>query len=300
MARGKEIYGNHSLLMTPFKENGEVDEASAKRLIEFLIKKGVHGILALGTTGENFTLSHDETKAFMKFVVNTVQGRVPVGLGISSSSTSVSVELAKWAENIEAEYVFTTAPYYHPHRPAAIYIHFEAIGHALKTIPMMVYDGGAGIEFSLDLIKKIAEGIEEVKYVKVFVPFPRKIKQIADACGGHIQPWAGHDQLTYLMLRHGAKGLTSAASNVLPAEHSKMFTDIQEGNVESARKIFHAKVAPLNSVAFATALEFVQCYKHALYLMNIIDTPTCRKPLEPIDDTRKEELKEVMKYVGLI
>lgn len=300
MARKKEIYGNHCLLMTPFTKDEEIDKRSAKRLIEFLIKKNVHGILALGSTGEVFTLSHDEIKAYMKLVVNTVAGRVPVGLGISSSSTSVSVELAKWAESLGADYVFTTGPYYHPHRSAAIFMHFKTIGQALKKIPMMVYDGGAGIEFPLDLIKKIATEIEKAKYVKVFIPYPKKIKLIADACGDKLEPWSGHDQLTYLMLRHGAKGMTAAASNVLPAEYSKMFTDIQEGNIESARRIFVEKAAPLNAVAFATVLEFIQCYKHCLYLMGIIETPICRKPLEPINDICKEELKQVMRQIGLL
>ncbi len=94
--------------------------------------------------------------------------------------------------------------------------------------------------------------------------------------------------------------MTSAASCVLPKEQSDMFDFLQKGEIESARKIFHDKVGPLNSIAFANVLQYPQCYKKALKWMGIIEHDTCKVVMEPIDDVRTEELHAVMKHIGLL
>ena len=94
----REISGNQCLIVTPLKEDESVDEPSTRKMIEFLIENGVHGILVHGSTGEGFLFDTDERKAFADLVVDSVRGRVPVGFCVESSSTAVSVDLSKHAK----------------------------------------------------------------------------------------------------------------------------------------------------------------------------------------------------------
>ena len=95
-----EIYGNQCLIVTPLREDGAIDEPSTRRLIDFVIDSGVHGVLAQGSTGEGFLFTTAERKAFMELVVKSVGGRVPVGFSIESPATAISVDLARHAARV--------------------------------------------------------------------------------------------------------------------------------------------------------------------------------------------------------
>lgn len=297
--RKAKLFGNHVLTITPMKPDGSIDEDSTRSLVDFVIDQGVHGILTLGSTGEVFAMTEAERKQFVEIVVDQTAGRVPVGVGVNDSSSDVSALLAKHGESVGADYIFTTGPYYHPHGAEGIFRHIQYIGNTTE-LPLMVYDGGAGIEISLPLLKKLADHLPTLHCAKLFLPYPAKIAMYEGATDGRVQAWAGHDQMNYLMLRYGAKGMTSAASCVLPREQSDMFELLQQGNVEAARKIFHEKVAPLNAIAFANVLQYPQCYKRALKWMGVIEHDDCKVVMEPIDQVRTEELRAVMEMIGLL
>lgn len=293
----KEISGNQCLIVTPLNEDESVDEESSRRLLDFVIENGVHGILVHGSTGEGFLFDTNEREAFADLVVRHVRGRVPVGFCVESSSTAVSVRLSKYGKEAGVDYLFTTAPYRHPHKGNGIYEHFKAINDA-TDLPVSIYDGGASIELSLDLLEKISNDLSNIQYCKIFLEKPEKIAQIMDRCKGKIIPWAGNDRLTYLMLCYGAYGMTSAASCIVPRENSDMFTLVKEGKLDEARKIYLSKIVPLNAMAFYSVLEFIAAYKLALYWMGIIKTPTVRKPLVQLDETMQRELRGALEFIG--
>ena len=131
----KEISGNQCLIVTPLNQDESVDEESTRRMVDFLIREGVHGILVHGSTGEGFLFDTDERKTYAKLIVNAVNGRVPVGFCVESSSTAVSVDLSKYAKKVGVDYLFTTAPYRHPHKGNGIFEHFKAIrGRAVSGL----------------------------------------------------------------------------------------------------------------------------------------------------------------------
>jgi 4-hydroxy-tetrahydrodipicolinate synthase len=297
--RKASLFGNHVLLVTPLNANGSIDERSTRSLVKFVIQGGVHGILALGSTGEVFCLTESERKRFAQIVIQETGGRVPVGIGVIDSATDISVLLAKHAEASGADYIFTTGPYYHPHSAEGIYRHVKCIGDA-TALPLMVYDGGAGIELPLPLLRRMADTIPTLHCAKLFLPYPAKIAQYEAATGGKVQAWAGHDQLNFLMLLYGAKGMTSAASCILPGQQSAMFNAVRAGKIDVARKIFHSLVGPLNSIAFANVLQYPQCYKRALKWMGVIEHDTCKPVMEPIDDVRTAELKAVLERIAVL
>jgi len=294
----KVIEGNQCLIVTPLKDDESVDIESTKRLLDHVIDGGVDGILAQGSTGEGFLFTTEERKAFMGLVVDYVAGRVPVGFDIESAATAISVDLAKHAKKVGVDYLFTTPPYRHPHKGPGIFEHFKAINDA-TGLPVAIYDGGAGIELDLGFLVRVSKELPNIKYCKVYLEKPEKIAQIAQACEGRLEPWAGHDRLTYLMLLYGAKGMTSAASCVIPGENTRMLRCVREGRLEEAREIYLSKVAPLNAIAFYTVLDYIAAYKLALYWMGIIDTPTVRRPLIQLDAVMQRELKAALRFIGI-
>ena len=139
------------LLLTPFDEDGEIDERSLAALLEYVIGAGIDGVVGGGTTGEFFTLSVDEQARLMTLIAEQVRGRVPLTFGIGNSATSVSIELARHAQELGADCVMLQPPYYFQHAPEAIDAHFLAVANAVD-LPLMVYDGGAGIELSVERV----------------------------------------------------------------------------------------------------------------------------------------------------
>lgn len=294
----KTIEGNQCLIVTPLLEDETVDVRSTKRLLDFVVEGDVDGVLAHGSTGEGFLFTTEERKAFMDLVVEHVAGRVPVGFDVESPSTRISVDLAKYSKKAGVDYLFTTAPYRHPHKGPGIFEHFKAINDA-TDLPVVIYDGGAGIELDIGFLVKVSKELPNIKYCKIYLEKPEKIAQIAEACEGRLQPWAGHDRLTYLMLLYGAKAMTSAASCVIPAENTRMLRLVREGEIDKARQIYLSKVAPLNSIAFYTVLDYIAAYKLALYWMGVIHTPTVRRPLMQLDPLMQRELKAALKFIGI-
>lgn len=295
----KQIFGNQCLIVTPLKSDGTVDVSSTQRLIDYVIEGGVHGVLAHESTGEGFLFTTEERKQFMDTVVQHVAGRVPVGFSTESASTDTSVDLALHAKKAGVDYLFTTPPYRHPHKAPGIFEHFRAINDA-TDLPVAIYDGGAGIELGVDFLKKISQTLPNIKYCKVYLEKPEKLAQIDLATEGRIEAWAGHDRLTYLMLLYGAKGMTSAASCVVPRANTDMFDLVQAGKLEEARRIFLGTLAPLNSVAFYTVLDYIAAYKLCLYWMGVISTPTVKKPLMQLDGIMQTELRGALKYLGIL
>lgn len=297
--RKARLFGNHVLIVTPMLPNGDIDEKSTRSLVDYVIDRGVHGVLALGSSGEVFCLTEAERRQVVEIVVDQARGRVPVGVGVNDSSSDVSALLARHARACGADYIFTTGPYYHPHSAEGVYRHIKYIADA-TDLPLMVYDGGAGIEMSLPLLKRMADTMPTLHCSKLFLPYPAKIAQYGPATDDRVQAWAGHDQMNYLMLLYGARGMTSAASCVLPREQTDMFNFVREGRLDEARAIFHEKVGPLNSIAFANVLQYPQCYKRALKWMGVIEHDTCKAVMEPIDEVRTRELRAVLQRIGLI
>jgi 4-hydroxy-tetrahydrodipicolinate synthase len=158
----RALTGAQVLLLTPFDEDGEIDERSLAALLEYVIGAGIDGVVGLGTTGEFFTLSLDEQARLMTLIAEQVRGRVPLTFGIGNSATSVSIELARHAQELGADCVMLQSPYYFQHAPEAIDAHFLAVANAVD-LPVMVYDGAAGIELSVERIHSLNERAANIR-----------------------------------------------------------------------------------------------------------------------------------------
>jgi len=297
----EKLKGNHCLIVTPFNSSGDVDEASTRKLIDFLISQGVHGILGLGTTGEFFLLSSSEREQFMRIVVEHVNKRVPVGFCCGHSGTEPAIKLSQFAEKVGADYVMINPPYYFVPTRDSIKEHFKAIAQSIH-IPVMVYDGGGNIEIPLDLLSEIIRASNNITSIKISIPSPLKVKQLYEIFGEKVVVLGGMDALTLLMLSNGAQGLTLGVANVLPKEISFIYNAYQAGknDIPEANKLFHEKVLPLVNIALGVRTEYIQCFKYALVKLGIIKTDTARRPFLPLDKVRQAMLETVLHDTGIV
>ena len=296
------LYGNQCLMVTPFTTKRDLDEASTVNLVEFLIKNGTHGIIAMGSTGEFFSLTPDERKRLMDIVIEAAKGTVPVSFCCGHSGTDIAIDLAQYASNLGTATILIPPPYYAPNFFATskgLFAHFKAIAESVE-IPIMLYDGGSGIEIPLDLMAKLVAECRNVRYVKITTPSPTKVSEIKALLSDKLVPFCGNDALTLLMLAYGAQGMTLGVGNVLPRETSKVYEYFTGNRINEARELFYRKVLPMISIALSSSPEFIQCFKQTLAWQGVIASPTVRRPLQPLDERRKQELKAVLKIIGAL
>ncbi|MGB2709988.1 MAG: dihydrodipicolinate synthase family protein [Conexibacter sp.] len=290
--------GAQVLLLTPFDEDGAVDERSLAALIEYVIGGGVDGIVALGTTGEFFTLSLDEQARLMTLVAEQVRGRVPLTYGIGNTATSVSIELARRAQELGAACVLLQSPYYFAHASDAIDAHFLAVANAVD-LPVMVYDGSAGIELSVEHVHSLSQRAANIRYVKMSVPDPAKVGAMV-AGAPAVEALAGDENMLLMGLRHGAIGSTVGWSNVDPEAIAGIHRAFEAGDLDRARALQLHKVVPAVAVCITAKNAYIRCYKEILAAKGVIASPTTRLPLTPLDEIRKDEVLAAMRELSVL
>jgi 4-hydroxy-tetrahydrodipicolinate synthase len=290
--------GAQVLLLTPFDEEGRIDERSLAALIEYVLGGGVDGIVGCGTTGEFFTLSLEEQQQLMRLIAEQVRGRVPLTFGIGSTSTSVSIALARLAQELGADCAMLQPPYYFAHASDAIDAHVLAVAHAVE-IPVMVYDGAAGIELSVERVHSLHQRAANVRYVKMSVPDPAKVGAMR-AGAPYVEPLAGDENMLLMGLRHGAIGSTVGWSNVDPEAISGIHRRFEAGDLDSARALLLHRVVPAVAVCITAKNAYIRCYKEILAAKGVIASPTTRLPLTPLDPIRKDEVLAAMRELSVL
>ena len=294
----KTIQGNQVLMVTPFTDDYEIDEASTRSLIDFIIDGGAHGIIALGTTGEFFSLSPDEKSKMVDIVIDQAKGRIPILFGCAESGTKQSILLAQYAERKGADAILLPPPYYFPFFDNDIEEHFVQVAKSI-SIPVMAYDGGGGREIPISLLLNLNEKAPNIKYAKITTRKPEKIKQILSQTD-KIGLFCGDEPMTLFELSDGASGMTLGAGNIQPREVSQIYEKWMNGEQQNARQLFYQRLMPQVGIFNIELNKYIQCFKEALVWKKIIKSPKVRPPLTPLSETRREEAKAVMQYLKLI
>lgn len=296
--RERALTGAQVLLLTPFDADGEIDERSLAALIEYVIGAGIDGIVGNGTTGECFTLSVDEQARLMTLIAEQVRGRVPLTFGIGSSATRVSIELARHAQELGAACVMLQPPYYFAHAPEAVDAHFLAVAAAVD-VPLMAYDGGAGIELSVERVRSLNERAPSIRYVKMSIPDPAKVAAMR-AGAPAVAPLAGDELMMLMGMRHGAVGSTVGLGNVDPEAIAGIHRAFEAGDLVGARALQVRRVVPAVGVCITAKNGYIRCYKEILAAKGVIASPATRLPLTPLDEVRRDEVLAVMRELSVL
>ncbi|NQT23696.1 MAG: 4-hydroxy-tetrahydrodipicolinate synthase [Candidatus Omnitrophica bacterium] len=281
--------GSYVALVTPFKENGAVDEKKFEELIEFQIKNGTSGLVPCGCTGEAATLRHEEQKALIKLAVEIVDKRIPVVPGTGSNNTDEALELTRCAKKSGADGALLITPYYNKPTPEGQYRHYAKIAEETK-LPLMLYNvpSRTGISMLPETIARLSK-IKNIVAIKEASGSLDQISRILSLCD--ITVLSGDDSLTLPMMAVGAKGVVSVVANIIPKEVNEMVKAYLDGDMAKAVDI-HYKILDLTKAMFIETNPIP--VKTALKFMGKLNG-VLRLPLCEMAKGNEEKLKSVLK-----
>ncbi len=288
--------GSYVALVTPFKENGLIDEEKLRELVNYHVENGSAGIVPCGTTGESPTLSYEEHKKVLEVVVEETKGRIQVIAGAGSNSTKEAVEFTKHAKEIGADAVLSIVPYYNKPGQKGIYAHFAQIAKEVN-IPIMLYNvpGRTGINMTPETIYELSK-LDNIKGVKEASGNIEQVCEIIDLCQDNIDVLSGDDALLLPMLSVGAKGVISVTANFMAKDVSDLIKCFDKNDLLGARKL-HEKLFRLNQNMFIETNPVP--VKAAMELLGKIRSDV-RLPLVSISPENKELLKNLLKNVEML
>jgi 4-hydroxy-tetrahydrodipicolinate synthase len=237
-------------LVTPFNEDGSVDYQSLKRLVEYQLDNGADFLCILVTTSETPTLSKEEKAEIKKFIVELVNGRVPIMIGCGGYNTAAVVEELKTGDFTGIDGILSICPYYNKPSQEGLYQHFKAISAATK-LPVILYNvpGRTGVNMTAATTVRLAKDCKNIVAIKEASGNLEQINEIIKNKPSTFDVISGDDALTFPMISCGAVGVISVIGNALPKEFSKMIRLQFKGEYEPARKIHH-KFIDLFSLLF--------------------------------------------------
>jgi 4-hydroxy-tetrahydrodipicolinate synthase len=289
--------GVFTAIITPFKEDGSVDEECLKKLIDFNIDNGVSGIVPCGTTGESPTLSHEEHDRVIELTVSHVNKRVKVIAGTGSNSTAEAVRLSKHAEEVGVDGCLVVNPYYNKPTQEGLYRHFKAVADAVK-IPIVVYNikGRTAINVETATLMRLARDCSNIVAVKEASGDINQMKSVIAERPEGFSVLSGDDNITLELIQAGGNGVVSVASNIVPDKMVAMVKNALDGNIEEASKI-NDELAPLFEVEFIETNPIP--IKSALAMKGMCEE-VYRLPICELRPENKEKLKQVLTEMKII
>ncbi len=291
-----KLEGVFTALVTPFNDEGAVDEKCLRDLVDFQIAKGISGLVPVGTTGESPTLNHQEHDKVIETVIEQTDKRVPVIAGTGSNSTAEAIRLTKHAKEAGADLSLQVAPYYNKPSQEGFYRHFMAIADAID-MPMVVYNipGRSGKNIENSTMLKLADhpNIVAVKEASGSIP------QVMDLCLKKPDDFtilSGDDNLGLPIIACGGRGIISVASNIIPEEMEELVRSANAGNFEKAREM-HYQLLPFFKALFIDTNPVP--VKYGCFLKGMMKE-VYRLPLCGMSDEYKKDFEEIMKKTGLL
>lgn len=229
--------GTFTAIVTPFR-NGNVDFAALEKLIEAQIAAGVTGLVAVGTTGESPTLTHDEKHEIIERTIKIAKGRCQVIAGAGTNSTRDSIEAAKFAEKAGADGALLVAPYYNKPSQEGLFRHFKAIADASK-LPVMLYNipGRCGVDILPDTVIRLADSCRNIISIKEASGSVERVAELKRRLPDKFTILSGDDGLTLPFMSVGAVGVVSVFSNLFPAELCALVRACESGDFKSAENL---------------------------------------------------------------
>jgi 4-hydroxy-tetrahydrodipicolinate synthase len=289
------IRGSLPALVTPFK-NGELDLVTLKKLVDWHVAEGSHGIVPVGTTGESPTLSHAEHQRVIEEVVGAVAGRVPVIAGAGSNNTVEGISLMRHAEKVGATAALVVTPYYNKPTQAGLIAHYTAL-HDCCQLPIVIYNipGRSVVDMTPDTMGTLAK-LPRIIGVKDATGKIERVSQQRASCGADFIQLSGEDATALGFNAHGGVGCISVTANVAPRLCAEFQTATLNGDYAKALD-YQDKLMPLHEAIFVE--PGLVGAKYALSVLGLCSEEV-RLPLVGLTDGTKAKIKAAMKHAGLI
>ena len=283
-------------IVTPMKENGDVNFEKLGEILEEQIAEGTDAVIICGTTGESSTKTHEEHLEAIKYTVDKVNKRIPVIAGTGSNCTETAIYLSKEAEQYGADGLLLVTPYYNKATQKGLIAHYTAVANAVK-LPIILYNVASrtGCNITPETAAYLAEHVENIVGIKEASGNISQVAQIAALTKGKMDIYSGNDDQIVPILSLGGKGVISVLSNVAPKYTHEIVAKFMEGEVKescemqlAALPLVHALFSEVNPIPV----------KAAMNLMGKEVGPL-RMPLTEMEEEHKEALKKAMTDFGL-
>ena len=288
------ITGSLPALVTPFA-NGKVDVDALKKLVDWHIDQGSHGLVPVGTTGESPTLTHEEHDRVVEVVVAQAAGRVPVIAGAGSNNTAETVRLVKAAKEAGATAALVVTPYYNKPTQAGLKAHFLAAADCGMDIIIYNIPGRSAVDMSVETMGELAAHKHIIGVKDATGDLSRVPKQRL-TCGEDFVQLSGEDATALGFNAHGGIGCISVTANMAPALCAQMQEATLAGDYGTALKITD-KLMPLHLATFQE--PGLVSAKYGLSKLGLC-TQEVRSPLVGLSDDAKSAMDAALRYAGLI
>ena len=287
--------GSIPALITPFR-NGELDIETLKKLVDWHVAEGSHGLVPVGTTGESPTLTHREHEIVIEEVVKAAAGRIPVIAGAGSNNTAEGIRLIQHAEAVGADAALVVTPYYNKPTQAGLIAHFKAV-HDCCNLPIIIYNipGRSVVDMSPATMGELAR-LPRIVGVKDATGDLSRVPKQRMTCGPDFIQLSGEDATALGFNAHGGVGCISVTANVAP----KLCADFQiatlKGDYNTALTLLD-RLMPLHEAIFAE--PGVAGAKYGMSRLGLCSDEV-RLPLVGLTDAAKARMDDAMRFAGLI
>jgi 4-hydroxy-tetrahydrodipicolinate synthase len=288
--------GCGTALVTPFKKDLSLDEATLRSLVQRQIDAGINFLVPCGTTGESPTLTRAEHLRVVQITVEEARGRVPVLAGAGGYNTHEVIELAHAIEGLGADGILSVTPYYNKPTQEGLYQHYSAIAAAIR-LPIVVYSvqGRTGVNVEPSTLARLAK-IVNIVGVKEASGNIGQMATVINEVPDSFLVLSGDDAITIPLIALGGRGLISVASNEIPAEMAQIAQHSLAGNFAAARDI-QRKFLPLMNINFVESNPIP--VKAAMALMGLLE-PVWRLPMVPPSPSSLAKIQTVLDSVELL
>ena len=289
------LKGSMPALITPFKD-GAVDLDTLKKLVDWHINQGSHGLVPVGTTGESPTLTHDEHELVVKTVVTATAGRVPVVAGAGSNNTAEALRFVEHAKKVGADAALVVTPYYNKPTQAGLIAHFEALANS-SDLPIVIYNipGRSVVDMSPETMGALAK-LPNIIGVKDATGDLARVCDQRMTCGTDFLQISGEDATAHGFNAQGGVGCISVTANVAPALCAQMQEATLRGDYAAALEL-EDRLMPLHKAIF-TEPGLVGA-KYAMSELGLCSDEV-RLPLVPLTDGTKAKVRDALRHAGLL
>jgi 4-hydroxy-tetrahydrodipicolinate synthase len=291
----KRFRGTGVAVVTPFKNDSSIDLAAMGRVVNHVIGGGVNYIVAMGTTGEASTLSKDERQALISYIVEAIDGRIPLVVGIGGNNTQEIINIIRELNFEGVDAILSVAPYYNKPSQRGIFQHFKAIA-TCSPLPIIIYNvpGRTCSNISSDTCLELAHECENIVAVKEASGDLAHIMKIIKDKPDNFLVISGDDMLTLPIMAAGGSGVISVLANAYPAQCSELVNHLLKNNFKAARDI---------QFRFIEAIELMFAdgnpagIKAFMSVMNLCNN-TLRLPLVPVNRTVFSRIQKAIEEIG--
>lgn len=290
--------GVYTVLVTPFTDEGQVDVKGLKKNVEWQISQGIHGVAAIGSTGEFAGLEDSEKQKVAETVIEAVNKRVPVIVGASAESTEKAIHYARLAKSAGADGVMVLPSYYCKPNQEEIFAHFARLSDAVD-IPVIIYNNPSttGVDIKSDTVARMFKHSPNLSTIKECTGDIKRIREIRLLTDDKMTVFCGWEDMAYESFVMGAKGWICVIGNVVPRLAAQLFELVEAGDLGKAWTVYKRLLPMLGALEYWGKAP--QMLKYCLGKMGLSGGPA-RSPRLPLNADEKAALDGIMKGLGVL